>query len=210
MGIFFDLKKLSQIMTRNKITYLLFTTKLVYSFYGSEPEKKCVAIDPRVDDQWCIDDCLCDFCPGCNEGNCHGFCDWEEPACVAIDPRVDDEWCQLDCMCDWCPGCNQDYCAGFCDYEWDDPEPPTEAPPTQDPSIPTTQATTTTRMPKPDNPDDRPCDSSFERNVIYVDYKVNWDDLSSDIKNCIDACFNVVMLSFYIGTEKKPMDAIIT
>merc|ERR1712226_1828701 len=130
MGIFFDLKKLSQIMTRNKITYLLFTTKLVYSFYGSEPEKKCVAIDPRVDDQWC----------------------------------------QLDCMCDWCPGCNQDYCAGFCDYEWDDPEPPTEAPPTQDPSNPTTQATTTTRMPKPDNPDDRPCDSSFERNVIYVDY----------------------------------------
>merc|ERR1711976_353652 len=123
-----------------------------------------------------------------------------EPECKSVDPRVTDEWCELDCECDICPGCNQDYCAGFCD--WVDDRPTTVKPtwaPTQEPQ-PT----------QPFDPDNALCGSSFKRNVIYLDYKIDWSHLENDIKASIDACFNVIMLSFYIGTGPQPADALVT
>ena len=46
-------------------------------FHAQNPNDcSCVSVDSRVSDQWCIDDCLCDWCDGCNVGVCAGFCDW--------------------------------------------------------------------------------------------------------------------------------------
>lgn len=133
-----------------------------------------------------------------------------EPECKAIDPRVTDEWCVLDCECDICPGCNQDYCAGFCDYVDDDAT-------TVDPNAPTsstakpTYAPTDSPMPtQPFDPETNLCGSNFKRNVIYLDYKIDWSHLENDIMASIDACFNVIVLSFYIGTGPAPADALIT
>ena len=42
-------------------------------------EGHCKAVDPRVDDQWCEDDCMCSFCPGCGVDYCQGYCEWVEP-----------------------------------------------------------------------------------------------------------------------------------
>ena len=132
------------------------------------------------------------------------------PECKSIDPRVTDEWCVLDCECDICPGCNQDYCAGFCDWVDDDAT-------TADPDLTTTSGpkptyapTVTPPVTEPNNPDDNLCGSNFKRNVIYLDYKIDWSHLENDIKASIDACFNVIMLSFYIGTGPAPADALIT
>lgn len=40
-----------------------------------EPQEKCVSVDSRVDDVWCENNCACDWCPGCDQTYCEGFCE---------------------------------------------------------------------------------------------------------------------------------------
>merc|ERR1712178_81066 len=48
-------------------------------------ERECKAIDLRVTDEWCLLDCECDICPGCNQDYCAGFCDYvdDDPTTAA-------------------------------------------------------------------------------------------------------------------------------
>lgn len=110
--------------------------------------------------------------------------------CVSIDSRVTDQWCIDDCLCPWCPGCGNDYCAGYCSC---DGEKPTTT--TPDPNAPTT----TTPKPTTHDPSKPICGMPWKYNVIYIDYSINWNDLTSDVQACVDACFNVVIVSFWIS-----------
>jgi len=112
--------------------------------------------------------------------------------CVAVDSRVSDQWCLDDCMCDWCPGCGNDYCAGYCACEGDKPTPDPNGPTPP----PTTPATTTT----PYDPDSGKvlCDSPFMYNVIYIDFGINWNDITVNIQEAVDNCFNILMVSFWV------------
>lgn len=220
-------------LRKSTVAVALIATSAVFA------EQHCVSIDPRVDDEWCELDCACDGCFDCNQGICAEFCDWyndeptepptttegptttqgaltttpaAEPHCVSVDPRVSDEWCELDCECEGCPGCGEDYCAGFCDWDTKPATDPNN--PTAHPDDPTTTMgdwePTPPRTLAPNEPTDNLCDSNFRRNVIYLDYKIDWSHLENDIKACIDACFNVIMLSFYVATGNGPADALIT
>lgn len=124
--------------------------------------------------------------------------------CVAIDPRVDDAWCESNGNCSYCPECGTGATAGFC--EWYDPNATTTTagpPTTRDPNAST--------QPPITPPEDNLCGSPWLMNVIYLDYQIDWSHLENDIRACIDACFNVIMLSFYMGTNgSKPVDALLT
>merc|ERR1712130_980034 len=37
-----------------------------------------------------------------------------------------------------------------------------------------------------------------QKNVIYIDYKINWSDVTSDIKAAVQAGYNIIILSFYL------------
>lgn len=116
--------------------------------------------------------------------------------CVSVDGRVSDQWCVDDCICDWCPGCNQGYCEGFCDYYCDKPpvtDPPTVGP-TDEPG-PTTSTVYTTAF----DPNNHPCEGNFTWNVIYLDYSIDYNDLGTDIQTCVDYCYNVIIISFWIS-----------
>ena len=43
------------------------------------------------------------------------------------------------------------------------------------------------------------CEMPWEWNVIYVDYSIDWNDIGTDIKAATDACFNVIIISFWIS-----------
>jgi len=45
----------------------------------------------------------------------------------------------------------------------------------------------------------------IDRTVIYLDYKVDWNNVGNDIKKCVDIGYNVVILSFYMANG--PWDA---
>ena len=37
--------------------------------------------------------------------------------------------------------------------------------------------------------------------MVYVDWKINWVDINSDITRLVDNCFNVIVLSFWMDTR---------
>ena len=57
-------------------TFIFLNLSKFISIFAQNDDCSCVSVDNRVSDQWCVDDCLCDWCEGCNAGVCAGFCDW--------------------------------------------------------------------------------------------------------------------------------------
>lgn len=47
---------------------------------------------------------------------------------------------------------------------------------------------------------------AFRYNVVYLDWKINWSDIGVDIKQAVDACFNVIILAFW--RAQGPLDAL--
>jgi len=53
------------------------------------------------------------------------------------------------------------------------------------------------------------CKNSFRNNVIYVNNKRNRDNLGHDIKNLVQACYNIIILGFFVPTmENKVRNAV--
>jgi len=101
----------------------------------------------------------------------------------------------------------------------------TTSPTTQAPINPTTTSKVTTTEPMTEStvePTTKPttvsttspsnnlkCPSPFTRNVIYLDYKINWSDIASDIKAAVENCFNVINLGFWMSGQGY-VDAAVT
>jgi len=103
--------------------------------------------------------------------------------------------------CDWEANINCE--SNTTDFPTESPsiDPITE--PTQEPTHPPTENPkteihdpTTEQQPSVDSI----CPPYFNYNVIYIDWKLNWADLKSDIVNAIDNCYNIINLSFWMSS----------
>mmetsp|Transcript_10953 Transcript_10953/g.21740 ORF Transcript_10953/g.21740 Transcript_10953/m.21740 type:complete len:1383 (+) Transcript_10953:208-4356(+) len=85
------------------------------------------------------------------------------------------------------------------------PTPRNENPsymPTPQPTQPTAQPT-----PYPINGEVQPPMLSQGKNCIYIDYKLNWADMTKDIISAVDVGYNCIFLAFYLLTG--PADALL-
>merc|ERR1712110_1148670 len=56
-----------------------------------------------------------------------------------------------------------------------------------------------THSPTSQNSNPSYCEMPWEWNVIYVDCSIDWNDIGTDIKAAVEACFNVIIISFWIS-----------
>jgi hypothetical protein len=69
---------------------------------------------------------------------------------------------------------------------------------TEKPTTTTTEKTTTTKSTTTIEPVPTACEYAHKYNVIYMDYKINWSNITSDIVAAVDNCYTVINLSFWL------------
>ena len=96
------------------------------------------------------------------------------------------------------PGTAYDIEKNMCDYTQnvDCENTPVPEPIEPTPAPETTVAPQTSQAPEPVTTN---CPTQFQYNVIYIDWKVNWNDVRTDIKASIDNCFNVINIAFALS-----------